>query len=127
VSAARLLAALAAVTFVVGLAATFGWTYRDQSNTVSSLRAERASLRAQRASLQAENRRLAASLASAESAFGALNAGLAQTRADVTAARRDAGARWLDGYVAGWLAAVQPDPNADELPQRRSRSQAFAP
>jgi hypothetical protein len=120
VSVARLLAALAAVTFVVGLAATFGWTYRDQSHTVSSLRADRASLRA-------ENRRLAASLASAESAFGALNAGLAQTHADVAAARRNAGAQWLDGYVAGWLAALQPDPYADDLPDRRSRTHAFTP
>jgi multidrug resistance efflux pump len=119
VSVARLLAALAAVTFVVGLAATFAWTYRDQSHTVSSLRAERASLRA-------ENHRLGASLASAQSAFGALNAGLAQTRADVASARRDAGAQWLDGYIAGWLAALQPDPYADDLPDRRSRTGAFA-
>jgi hypothetical protein len=118
VSVARLLAALAAVTFVVGLAATFGWTYRDQSHTVSRLRAERAALRA-------ENKRLAASLASAQGAFVALNAGLAQRRADVVAARRDAGAQWLNGYVAGWLEAIQPDPYAADLPDRRSRTAAF--
>jgi hypothetical protein len=115
VSVARLLAALAAVMFVLGLAGTFAWTYRDQSHTVSSLRAERASLRA-------ENRRLGASLASAQSAFGALNAGLAQTRADVAAARHDAGANWLNGYVAGWLAALEPDPYAEDRPDRRSHA-----
>src|SRR5207247_988122 len=96
----------------------FGWTYRDQSHTVSSLRAERASLRA-------ENRRLSASLGSAQSAFGALNAGLALTRADATAARHDARAQWLDGYIAGWLAALQPDPYVDDLPDNRARSAAY--
>ena len=118
-SLARFLAAAAAVTFVVGLAATFGWTYREQSHTVSSLRAERASL-------QADNRRLSASLGSAESAFGALNAGLARTRADATAARHDARTQWLNGYIAGWLAALQPDPYADDLPDNRSREAAYA-
>ena len=117
-SVARLLAAAAAVTFVVGLAATFGWTYREQSRTVSSLRGERDTLRA-------ENRRLAASLGSARSTFGTLNAGLARTRADVAAARRDAGAQWLEGYVAGWLAALQPDPYADDLPGRRPDTGLF--
>ena len=117
-SFARLLAAVAAVTFVVGLAATFAWTYRDQSHTVSRLRAERASLRA-------ENRRLAASIASAQGAFVALHAGLAQSHTDVVKARRDAGAQWLNGYVAGWLEAIQPDPYAADLPDRRSRTAAF--
>jgi hypothetical protein len=103
VTLARILALLAAAVFVVGLAATFGWTYRNQSRTVSRLERERAALRR-------DNRRLAASLASAQTALGTLNAGLAQTRDAVAAARLRAGEQWLDGYASGvyWGLGVDP-------------------
>jgi predicted negative regulator of RcsB-dependent stress response len=107
VSVARILAAAAAVAFVLGLAGVFGWTYREQSHTVSRLTRERAALRAQ-------NRRLASNLASAQSALTTLNVGLDQTRRNVAAARAaarvQAGTRWLDGYAAGFLWALGADP-----------------
>jgi hypothetical protein len=107
VTPARILAAAAAIAFVLGLAGTFGWTYREQSRTVADLRRERASLRA-------ENHRLSSSVASAQTALTTLGTGLAQARAGTAAARSQAAAAFLDGYAAGALWALGADPYGGE-------------
>jgi len=109
VSVARLLAAVAAVAFVAGLAVTFGITYRNESHAVAQLKRERTALRAQ-------NRRLSASLAAAQTALTSLGTALASTHAEVATARRAAGQRFLDGYAAGSLWAAGADPYGSAEP-----------
>jgi hypothetical protein len=103
VRVARIAAVVALFALVAGLTVTFGVTYRDQSHRLARVQRERDTERAR-------NRRLEASLASAQAALTSLNAGLASSRADIVAARETAGARYRDGYAAGFLWVLGGDP-----------------
>lgn len=103
---ARLASLILALAFVAGLAATFGWTYRQQSHTVARLESDRARLRV-------ENRRLQSSVAAAQTALGTLGVALDSTRGrvhDVAQAGRN---RYLEGYAAGYLYGSALDPIGD--------------
>jgi cytochrome c biogenesis protein CcdA len=116
VRVARVLAALAAVTFVAGLATTFGITYRDQSRRLDRVERERNALRV-------ENRRLGTSLGAAQVALTSLNAGLAASRANIAAARETADARYREGYAAGFMWAIGATPGgAADIPDVRLAS-----
>lgn len=103
---ARIVVVTLVLAFVAGLAATFGWTYREQSHTVARLRADRTRLRT-------DNRRLASSVAEAQTALGTLGVALDSTRSRVRAVARAGRDNYLGGYAAGYVFGSGTDPLGD--------------